>query len=326
MTRRCLITGANGFVGAHLAKALLARGDTVRCLVRPQSSASSLAGLAVERAAGDVTDPRSLAEAMRRIEVVFHLAGTRRGASRDDFMRVNADGTRLVCEAMISAGARRLVYCGSLAASGPSTADRPRIESDPFEPTEWYGESKAAGEEVAFSFKDRLEITSIRPSRILGPGDHENLTFFKLVKRGFVLRLSGPRRPLSMVDVDDVVSQMLLQADRPEAVGEAFFCSSDEQTSVTELMETVATMMGKKTRTLFVPATVLSAVGRGADVVSKVSGKRLPVNRKLARQLLASGWTCSIDKAKTRLGYRPSRTIFDSLRRSYDSYVALHWL
>lgn len=323
---RCLVTGASGFVGAWLVKRLTARGDLVRCLLREGSSVAALDGLTFERAAGDITAPDTLAAALEGVEVVFHLAGVRRAARREDFLQVNAEGTRHVCEAMKRAGARRLVLCGSLAAAGPSTLERPRREEDGFAPEEWYGESKAEAETIAFAYGPHFEVTSIRPSRILGPGDRENLAFFRLVKKGIVLQLGGPRRPLSMVDVEDVVTQLVLQADRPEAVGEAFFASSEETTSLTELMQRIAEHIGVKARVVPVPEVVLSALGGLADVVTTLTGRRLPLNRKLARQLLAPGWTCSIEKAKARLGYRPAWTLDDSIKRSADSYQALGWI
>ncbi len=325
-SRQTLITGANGFLGAWLAKALVARGDDVKCLVRPASDASALKGIAATIVPGDVTQPASLTTAMAGVHTVFHLAGIRRGATRDDFMKVNAEGTRHVGEAMIAAGARRLVLVGSLAATGPSIDGVARVESDGFNPQEWYGESKAEAERIAFSFGDRLEVTCCRPSRILGPGDHENLQFFKLVKKGIILRIGGAERRLSFVDVEDVVDQLLLQADRPEAVGEAFFSSSDETASVEQLMRIVADALKCSPRTVVVPERVLALLGAAADVVSNLTGKKLPLNRKLARQLLAPGWTCRIDKAKKLLGYEPKRTLDDSLRRSAESYLALGWL
>src|SRR3954471_23722712 len=113
---RCLITGANGFIGAHLAAELCKRGDAVRCLVRYGSEASSLKDLPVERAAGDVTKPDTLVDTLNGIDVVFHLAGIRRAANRSDFLTVNTDGTRHLAEAMVKAGARRLVFCSSITA------------------------------------------------------------------------------------------------------------------------------------------------------------------------------------------------------------------
>lgn len=323
---KAVITGANGFLGTHLALALAQRGDEVRCLVREGSDCSGLSDARLKVVVGDVTEPRTLGPALEGAEVVFHLAGVRRAAARDDFMRVNAEGTRLVAEAMVRAGARRLVLAGSLAASGPSVGGRPREESDPFCPEEWYGESKAEAERVAFSFAGALEVTSCRPSRVVGPRDRENLPFFKLVKRGVVLRLGGPPRKISMVDVDDCVDQFLLQGDRPEAVGEAFFCSSGEATTLEELMRVIAEVLQVKARTVPVPELVLRGLAEAADVISNSTGKKLPLNRKLARQLLAPGWTCSIEKARARLGYQPKVSLRESAERSAKSYLEAGWL
>ncbi len=324
--RSILITGANGFLGAWLAKALVARGDAVRSLVRPRSDASALEAVKHTIVHGDVTKPESLAAALDGVDTVFHLAGIRRGSTRDEFMTVNALGTQHVGDAMVKAGARRFVFVGSLAATGPSIGGVPRVEDDAFNPQEWYGESKAEAERLAFSFNGRLEVTSCRPARIIGPGDHENLTFFRLVKKGVILRIGGPERLLSFVDVEDVVDQLLLQADKPEAVSQAFFAASDETSSVEGLMRTVANALQLSPRTLYVPEFALSAMGALADVVSNATGKKLPLNRKLARQLLAPGWTCRIDKARRLLGYAPKRTITDSLKRSAVSYAELGWL
>ena len=298
----------------------------MRCLIRSGSDASALAGIELERATGDVTQPESLGAALKDVDVVFHLAGIRRAATKADFMRVNSDGTRLVCEEMVKAGTRRMVLCSSLAASGPSSADRPRLESDPFSPEEWYGESKAEAERIAFGFKDKLEITCCRPSRIVGPGDRENLSFFKMAQRGIVLRLGGPERFLSMVDVEDVVSLLVLMADKKEAVGEAFFGAGPDQITLEGLMVMIAQVLQVKTRTIYLPQLLLTMLGTGADVVTQLTGRKLLLNRKLARQLLAPGWTCSTEKAQRMLGYQPKLSLRESAQRSADGYRLAGWL
>lgn len=290
--------------------------------MRHTSNASGLEGLTVERAVGDVTEPESLRAAVDGVDVVFHLAGVRRAPDRETFMRVNAEGTRNVCEAMAATGTRmRLVLCGSLAASGPSTPDRPRREEDPFAPEEWYGESKAEAERIAFSYQGRIDVTVIRPARIIGPGDRENLVFFKLVKKGWKLRIGGGGRPLSMVDVDDVVEQMIRMAESPQALGEAFFCAAEETTSLESLQESIARALAVEPRTLYLPETILRGLASAADAASIVTGKHLPLNRKLARQLLAPAWTCSMEKARRKLGFTPKVPLAESLKRSAQWYV-----
>lgn len=323
---RVLITGANGFVGSWLASFLAERKHEVRCLVREGSDRSALTHPEVSIVSGDVTDPSSLAAALDGVEVCYHLAGIRRGTTRSDFMRVNAEGTRLLAEAMVQMKARRLVLCGSLAASGPSLNGQPRREEDPFAPEEWYGESKAEAERILFSFEDQLEVTSCRPARIVGPGDHENLTFFKLVKRGVVLKLLGRERRISFIDVEDVLEQLVLQGERKEAVGQAFFCASAQTESVESLMTYIAEVLGQKTRTVPLPESVLLGAGGLADLVSTVSGRKLPLNRKLAKQLLAPGWTCTTDKATRLLGFTAKRSVRESVKRSGEWYLEHGWL
>ncbi|TSC33994.1 NAD(P)-dependent oxidoreductase [Corallococcus sp. Z5C101001] len=331
-----LITGAGGFLGTWLARALAARGDRVCCLLRPTTDTreleKALEGHPWTRLVGDVTDRASLDAAVKGVDVVFHLAGIRRAALRDEFMRVNAGGTQHLCEALAAleappGGTRpRLVMCGSLASHGPSTPDRPHVEEDAFHPHEWYGESKAEAERIAFSFQDRLPVTVIRPPRILGPGDRENLTFFKLGKQGIRLELAGGPRPLSLVDVEDVVDLLLVLAERPEALGEAFFCAGPERLTLEQMQDLGAKALGYHPRTWRLNPPVLTALATVADGVTRLTGRKLPLNRKLARQLLAPAWTCSGAKAERLLGFRPRRNLAESITRSGEWYRAQGWL
>lgn len=323
---KTLVTGANGFVGSWLVRRLAAEGHAVRALLRPGADTRALEGAPYARVEGDVTRPDGLERACEGVDVVFHLAGTRRGASAADFLAVNAGGTRAVCEAMGRAGARRLVLASSLAASGPSSPGRPRVEDDPLEPQEWYGESKAEAERIAFSFAGALEVTVCRPCRILGPGDRENLVFFRLVTRGLVPRLLGPPRPLSLVDVDDVVDHLLLLGTHAAAPGQAFFCAGNETFTLDGLLREVADAQGLQVREVPVPPLALAGVGLLADLWSQATGRKLALSRKLARQLLAPGWTCSLEKSRALLGYQPKVSVRESVLRSARSYRELGWM
>lgn len=317
-----LITGAAGFVGTHLAHYLSQRGDTIRCLLLPTESPAALAALTgVEILRGDVAAPSGLDDAVRGVDVVYHLAGIRRSPDPKAFDRVNAQGTRHVCEALAATGRRsRLVLAGSLAATGPSSPGRPRVEDDPPNPQEWYGESKVRAEQIALSYLDRLDVAVARPARILGPLDRENLAFAKLLRRGVRLSILGPDRPLSLVDVGDVVRAMVLLATSPEAVGQAFFIARDETTTLERLQELMADAMGQATYPLYLPPVGLRALAGLADVYSTLTGKHLPLNRKLARQLLASAWTCSTEKARRVLKFEAQVSIEASVRASVRSY------
>jgi dihydroflavonol-4-reductase len=319
-----LITGANGFLGGALVQRLTAAGHRVRGLVRGEPPSPS--GNAVEWVKGDVTVPASLGAALARVDVVFHLAGIRRAPIRSTFFQVNAEGTRNVCDASWRSGVRRLVLAGSLAAVGPSRPDRPHVESDPFAPEEWYGESKAEAERIALVQRGQLEVTVVRPPRIFGPRDRENLVFFKLIRRGMRLSIGGGPRPLSVVDVDDVVDFLILLAERPEAVGEAFFCPGPATTTLEEIQDQGALVLGAHPRTVHLSPLVLKTLAASADLVSRATGRHLALNRKLARQLLAPAWTCSGEKAAKSLGWRARVPLQESIARSARWYQSEGWL
>ncbi len=320
-----LVTGAAGFLGRALVRELLAGGHAVRALVREGTDASGLDRRA-EVLRGDATDPGALRRAVAGQDLVFHLAGVRRAAERDTFLRVNAGATRLLLDACVAAGAARgrFVLAGSLAAAGPSCQGR--TEDEPFQPVDWYGESKAEAERIALSFAGRLPVTVARPPRIMGPGDRENLLFFRIASARLVLRFLGPERPLSWIDVDDCARGFALLAAHPAAPGQAFFLASRERTSVEGLQREVARALGVRPRSVPVPPALLRALAAGADVVTRATGLKLPLNRKLARQVLAPGWTCRTDKAERLLGFSAPTPLPESVARAARSYRELGWL
>lgn len=321
---RAFVTGANGFLGQALVRALRAGGHAVRALVRGGSS-SSLEQAGAEVLRGDALDPAVLARGVSGADVAFHLAGVRRATARGDFERGNVDSTRLLLDACAAVRpAPRFVLAGSLAAAGPS-ADGKR-EDDPLHPHEWYGESKAEAERLAFTYGERVPVVVARPPRIMGPGDRENLMFFRIAARGLVLRFLGPERPLSWIDVDDCARGLVVLGEHPRAPGEAFFLASPERTSVLGLQRAIAHALGVRAREVAVPPWALTAAARIADVVSDASGVKLPLNAKLARQVLAPGWTCRVEKARDLLGFTATTPLEASLARAATWYRDAGWI
>jgi nucleoside-diphosphate-sugar epimerase len=319
---QALVTGAGGFLGGALVRALLARGDRVRALVR--RPADALGGPGVEVVTGDATDPATLRAALRGCELVFHLAGIRRSTDPAEFMRVNAGSTRAILDACVAAAPplSGFVLAGSLAAAGPSrTALR---EEAPLEPVEPYGASKAEAERIALSFADRLPVSVARPPRIMGPGDRENLFFFRLAKARLALDLGD--RPLSWIDVDDCARGFLAIAGHPASRGQAFFLASRETTTALGLMEAAARALGVRARRVRLPDAVVRGLAAAAEVATEITGRRLPLNRKLAAQVLAPGWLCDPAKARERLGFEARTPLAASIERAARWYVARGWL
>jgi nucleoside-diphosphate-sugar epimerase len=321
---RALVTGAAGFLGTALVRALGARGDQVRALVR--RPADELTALGAQVVVGDATDPTALLAAVKDQELVFHLAGVRRSTDPAEFLRVNADATRTLLAACLAEAPRlsRFVLAGSRAAIGPSA--EAVEETAPFGPVEPYGASKAEAERITLSYADRLPVSVARPPRVMGPGDRENLLFFEIARRGWAVGFGGPPRLLSWIDVDDCAQGLLLLADRPEALGESFFLTSPEDTSAEGLMVEAGRALGRRTRRITIAPGIVRAVARAADAVTDLTGRRLPFNRKLAAQVLAPGWRCDPGKARARLGFEARTPLADSIGRAARWYVERGWL
>ncbi|ABS25423.1 NAD-dependent epimerase/dehydratase [Anaeromyxobacter sp. Fw109-5] len=322
---RALVTGAAGFLGTALVRHLSARGDRVRALVR--GPAPALEALPhVDVVSGDVTSAASLRAAVRGCAVVFHLAGVRRATDPAEFLRVNAGSTRLALDACLAEapGLGRFVLAGSIAAAGPSRT--PRREDEPLEPIEPYGASKAEAERIAFSFADRLPVSVARPPRIMGPGDRENLFFFRLARAGVAIGFRGAPRPLSWIDVDDCARGLVALAQRPEAVGQAFFLASPETTDALSIQLEAARALGARVRAVHLPPLAVRGAAAVAELVTHLTGRRLPLNRKLAAQVLAPGWVCDPGKARERLGFEAPTPLAESIARAVAWYRARGWL
>jgi len=161
-----LVTGATGFIGSHLAEALLARGENVRALVRPTSSRRFLPRLDVICA--DLLTGAGIDEALVEVRTVFHLAGATKALHARDFYTANVKATETLARRVAGKGIR-LVHVSSLAAAGPSCPGAPIDEQAQPHPVTHYGKSKLEGERIVRSLVPDAVI--VRPPVVYGPRD-----------------------------------------------------------------------------------------------------------------------------------------------------------
>jgi nucleoside-diphosphate-sugar epimerase len=218
---KALVTGGTGFIGFHLVRALLDRGDVVTCVVRKSSQrqrVSELERLGVRLIEAELAESHSLGPALAHCEVVYHLAGATRARSGSEFLQVNARGTmQLIRAAASCASPPVVVFVSSLAAAGPSRHGRALCETDPPRPVSRYGISKLVAELLVRSIANRVPITIVRPPMVLGPGDSTSVELFRILRRMPVHLMPGlRRRQYSLIFANDLSRGLIAAAWRGE--------------------------------------------------------------------------------------------------------------
>ncbi|MBA4371160.1 MAG: epimerase [Coriobacteriaceae bacterium] len=256
-----LVTGGSGFLGTHLARRLLARGEGVRVL-DPAEPASDLRGR-VEWVAGSVLDPGVLAEACRSRGIVFHTAAlvplAKAGRRFDD---VNVRGTRNVADVCVAAGIRRLVHVSSSAVYDPAVTAMPITEQSPLRPVGRYGRSKRAAElEVVWAGERGLEWAIVRPRTIVdeGRGGIFQILFDWVLAGRSVYTIGDGSNAFQLVSASDLAEACCAAAVLPEAAGETFNVGAEEFGMLDELMRDLVRHAGTGSRVVHLNAPLARA-------------------------------------------------------------------
>lgn len=305
--RLALVTGGAGFIGSHLTDALLAAGFAVRVLDDFSSGHEqnlSLAKGKIELIRGDLADPATAARACEGADVVFHEGAIpsvpRSVAEPVRTNRANIDGTLNVLECARQAGVRRVVCAASSSAYG-DTEELPKIETMPPNPRSPYALQKYAGEVYCRLYHELygLETVALRYFNVFGPRQDPKSEYAAVVPRFATACLRGEPAQIhgdgeqsrDFTFVADTVRANLLAADAPAAVGQVINVAGGRRISLNELLAALQQITGSKVAPIHGPARV-------GDV----------------RHSLAD-----LGRARTLLGFEPSVSPADGLRRTVES-------
>lgn len=316
------ITGATGFVGGHLANALLARGDQVKALARTPAPALAEAG--AEVVPGSLDDVTALRRLVEGAEVVHHVAGAIAARSEADFMRVNADGTARLAEAARAAGVRRFLYVSSIAVSGPSARGEPMDEAGPARPITPYGRSKRAGEEAVLA--SGVSYTIVRPPVVYGPRDKSVLKIFRLARRGYAPLLGDGLQELSLIFAADLARALLAAADSPRAEGRTYHAAHPDVVTQRELVRAIGRACGRTVRTVAMPAPVVRTLVNVTAVAARMTGRRTFLDPSKTPELLAPAWTCTSEALARDAGWRAEVELARGLEETARWYGEAGWL
>lgn len=332
---RAFVTGATGFIGGHLVRALVDRGDDVVCAVRPTSNTSALDPLGVRYAVADVNDPDSLRAPCADADVVYHLAAMLRQPWHADFLTTNADGARNVATACAAApNPPVMIAVSSLAAAGPARDGMPVDETVTPRPVSRYGESKLRGERAVAELAADVPVTVVRPPMVLGEGDRMALPMFRTAARGF--QVVPIRGPLSLVYVGDLAQLLIAAADRGERMlppngatnGKGiYFGAFADHPTLQDMGDLIGASLGRsRVRAIRPPALLLKALGAIGEEVGKRLDRATMFNRDKIREAMAAPWLCTADKARQQLGFETPETIATRLAQTAEWYRDQGWL
>jgi len=322
---KALVTGGTGFIGSHLAEALLQRGVQVRCLVRKGSDLKWLKGLPIEIISGDCGDRASLREAVKEVDQIFHLAGITKALKEKTYFEVNAFGTDNLIRACLENNRRiqKFIYLSSQAAAGPCRNGDRKKESDQCEPISAYGQSKRRGEELALAHAHEIPLIILRPTGVYGPRDKDFYALFKWISKRIKPSFSGK---VSLCYVQDVIHAILLAAESQTKSGEIFFLSDGTNYLMKEVGDVFAKTMGVTPFSVPISKWLLFGIASFSEYLSLVSRKPPLLSRGMAEQMVQKDWTCDITKAKTTLGFQPQFQLLQGARLTYQWYKNQNWL
>jgi len=315
-----VVTGATGCIGNVLVRELLRKDKEVRVLIRSTSDISSLEGLEIEKAVGDIHNTDSLIKAFRGADTVYHLAAmiSIMPGDRALIRNVNLEGTRNVIDACLKCGVKRLVYTSSIHALKEPPMGTVIDESMPFEPNNNRGEydrSKAlASLEVVKAAQNGLDSVIVCPTGVLGPYDFRisamTQTFIDFARSKMKMTINGA---YDFVDVRDVAVGHILAAEKGKT-GEKYILSG-QRVTMDEMMSMLNEISGIQSPKYKVPIWLAKTAGIFTPVYYKLANKT-PRFTSYSINTLRSNSYISSEKASRELGYK-TRPVKESIEDTF---------
>jgi len=306
MAERVLVTGASGFVGSAVARALAARGDEVSVLMRETSPRTNMAGIDCRIVVGDMRDAQSMAKAVDGARYVFHVAADYRLWARDpeEIVRNNLQGARAVMEAARITGVERIVYTSSVAALKPVAGMAVDESSRHSEQTVIgaYKKSKLVAERLVERMaQEGLPVVIVSPSTPIGPRDIKPTPTGRII-----VQAANGGMPafvdtgLNLVHVDDVAEGHLLALAKGR-IGENYILGG-EDVRLKDMLAIIAPLVGRKPPRVQLPRGPLYPLAYGAEALARLTGKE-PFLTADALKMSKHHMFFSSDKARRELGF-----------------------
>ncbi len=321
------LTGGTGFLGSHVADALLGAGHRVRVAVRPTSNLRWLADKPLQTVIVDLADQAACAEFLSGTTSLIHCAGVVAGPDEVHYQRGNVQPT----EALAAAAAQvwpdpgaTFLLVSSLAAHGPGSLARPAVEDDPCRPLTAYGRSKRDAENALMAAAGSFRRVILRPPSLYGPRDREFLPLLRAATQGWTVRLGRRLTGLSLVDGRDAAAAVLALLQAPAASGAYFISDRQVGYDWEQLRAALTAAAGRNVRRVTIP---LGAVRAVAGLAGLLGGQAsLLLSRDRVRDLDTVGWVCDGSRLTRDTGFSARYDAATGFAETLAFYRKQGWL
>lgn len=333
MADSILVTGASGFIGSFVVAEAIGRGMEVWAAVRSTSSRRYLSDSRIHFIELDFSSPEQLTSqlAQHRFDYVVHAAGATKCLHKDDFFRVNTDGTRHLADALIATRQplRRFVFLSSLSIFGAIHEQQPYqdiAESDRPQPNTAYGRSKLAAEQYLDSLADKLPCVTLRPTGVYGPRERDYFLMAKSICRHADFAVGYKRQDITFVYVDDVVQAVFLALDH-DCTGRKYFLSDGRVYTSADFSRCLRQSLGRPwVARVVAPLWLLRLVTFVGERWGRLTHSMTALNDDKYNILKQRNWRCDITPARKELGYEPHFQLQRGVDEAVKWYRANGWL
>lgn len=327
MSMTCLITGATGFVGGHLAEACKARGWTVRTLARPTSDTTFLDRLGAEVRRGDLTEPAAVRAAVEGVDAVVHCAAkVGDWGPVEEYRAVNVDALRTLLDAVKGRPLRRFVHLSSLGVY----AARDHFGTDESEPLpashmDGYTQTKVEAEQLTLRYQREhgVPVVVLRPGFIYGPRDRTVVPkLIENLKARKVRWLGGGKGALNTIAVANLVDAILLALEKEGVVGQVYNLTDGETVSKRRFIEALVQGLDLPApRPIGVPVWLAKLLASFLEKRARVRGAtKAPLLTQARVKFLGLNLDFSIARAKRELGYQPRVSFDEAIKQTIQWY------
>lgn len=328
---RAVITGANGFIGSHLADALIKKGIHVKVMIRKDSDTSFLDLQRVEVCHGDITNSGDLKKAISGVDYIYHCAAVQKRTSWENYCAVNVKGTENLLEACLEnrKNIKKVILLSSLAAVGPARNVELLNEETECSPINLYGKSKLEAEKIAEKYIDKLPVVIVRPPMVYGSRNKDLFCSFGFIKRihnsHIKLLLGHKDTKFSFIHVKDLARFLVEVVEADVSSGEVLFSANSKPATWDEIGEVCSDILAIRTVEIYLPLLLLKAAVKSAEAVGKITRTRPILSMQGVYKRQFKNWACDISKAKRVLKFECALSLREGLEETIYWYKDNKW-